>query len=101
MFQMNENLSPLVISSGREHLIELRRILYDEVRLTDFHPAPPPGTPFELLERTEVSFPLELEDPEDIRSLFAMTPFFHRVPERGRERLAALTRLTGLRIGGV
>ena len=23
-----------------------------------------------------------------------MTPFFHRVPERGRERLAALTRLT-------
>ena len=35
-----------------------------------------------------------LESPEDIGNLFAMTPFFHRVPERGRERLAALTRLT-------
>ena len=84
----------LVISSGREHLIELRRILYDEVRLTDFHPEAAPGTPFTLLERREISFPAELESPEDIGNLFAMTPFFHRVPERGRERLAALTRLT-------
>lgn len=84
----------LVISSGREHLIELRRILYDEVRLTDFHPEAAPSTPFTLLDRREISFPAELESPEDIGNLFAMTPFFHRVPERGRERLAALARLT-------
>ena len=84
----------LVISAGREHLIELRRVLYDEVRLTDFHPEAASDTPFTLLERREIDFPLELESPEDIGNLFAMTPVFHRVPERGRERLAALNRLT-------
>ena len=84
----------LVISSGREHLLELRRVLYDEVRLTDFRPEPAPGAPFAPVERTEIAFSLELETPEDIGNLFAMTPFYHRAPERGRERLAALDRLT-------
>ena len=84
----------LAVSSGREHLLELRRILYDEVRFTEFHPEPPEGSPFVSLDRTTVSFSVELETPEQIRELFTMTPFFHRVPSSGRERLERTERLT-------
>ena len=84
----------LAVSSGREHLLELRRILYDEVRFTEFHPAPPEGSPFDFLGRTTAAFPVELGDPSEIRELFTMTPFFHRVPASGRERLEKTERLT-------
>lgn len=89
-----ENGLFLTVSSGREHLLELRRILYDEVRFTEFHPAPPEGSPFVFLGRTTIAFPVELENPERIRELFTMTPFFHRVPAVGRERLEKTDSLT-------
>ena len=84
----------LAVSSGQEHLLALRQVLYDEVRLTDFRPEPPDGAPFALLNRIPLEFPLVLEGQEDIQNLFTMTPFFHRAPESGRERLAALESLT-------
>ena len=84
----------LAVSSGREHLLELRRILYDEVRFTEFHPAPPEDSPFVSLGRTIVTFSVELENREQIRELFTMTPFFHRVPAAGRERLEKTDSLT-------
>ena len=71
----------LAASSGREHLIELRRMLYDEVRYTDFHPTPPAGSGFALAERRTLSFTVEAESAEDVRNLFMMTPFCRRVPE--------------------
>ncbi len=84
-----------VVSAGREHLGELRRILYDDVRLTDFHPAPPDGSArLRFLGRRTLSFPVTLSSREEIAALFMMTPFWHRVGDAGRERLAALDALT-------
>ncbi len=54
----------LVVSSGREHLIELRRMMYDEVRYTDFHPEAPRDSGFMLLERKTLSFAVETESAE-------------------------------------
>jgi 23S rRNA (guanine745-N1)-methyltransferase len=83
-----------VVSAGREHLGELRRILYDGVRLTDFHPAPPDGSArLRFLGRRTLSFPVTLSSREEIAALFMMTPFWHRVGDAGRERLAALDAL--------
>ncbi len=103
----------LVVSSGREHLIEMRRMIYDEVRYTDFHPEAPRDSGFALLERKTLSFAVEAESAEDVKNLFMMTPFFHRVPadrlreveEAGRMRVTAeaelsLFRLTDVRGAG-
>ena len=84
-----------VVSAGREHLGEMRAILYDEVRRTDFHPAPPDGfDKLTLLSRRTVSFPVTLSSQEEIAALFVMTPFYHRTGDAGRERLRALDSLS-------
>ena len=77
----------LAASSGREHLIELRRMMYDEVREDLFLPAPPEDAGFELAERKTVSFAVKPESAEDLGNLFMMTPFFHRVPEERRREI--------------
>ena len=83
-----------VVSAGREHLVKMRAILYDEVRLTDFHPAPPEGfDKLTLLSRRTVSFPVTLSSQAQIAALFMMTPFYHRTGDAGRERLGALESL--------
>ena len=78
--------SLLVCSAGREHLIELRRAVYDEVRFKDEMPLEAEG--FELAARENVTYSVDL-DGEAIGELFAMTPFCRRVGEAGRERVAA------------
>lgn len=96
----------LVVSSGREHLLELRRMIYDEVRYTDFHPEAPRDSGFMLIERKTLSFAAEIESAEDVKNLFMMTPFFHRVPaerlreaeEAGRMRVTAEAELSLFRL---
>ena len=76
----------LVCSAGREHLIELRRAVYDEVRYKDEKPLDAEG--FSLAARESVTYTVDL-DGEALRELFAMTPFCRRVGEAARERIAA------------
>ena len=76
----------LVCSAGREHLIELRRAVYDEVRFKDAPADVPDG--FDLAARENVSYTVDL-DGGALRELFAMTPFCRRVGEAARERIAA------------
>ena len=83
-----------VVSAGRGHLLAMRAVLYDEVRLTDFHPAPPEDfSGFTLLGRRTVDFPVTLSSQDEIAALFMMTPFWHRTGDAGRARLASLDRL--------
>ena len=83
-----------VVSAGRDHLAELRAVLYEEVRRTDFHPAPPEECGgLSLLGRRTFSFPAALTSREEIDALFRMTPFYHRTGDAGRARLGALDSL--------
>ncbi len=77
-----------VVSAGRDHLIELRRELYDEVRTTEYLPAPPEDSPLKLLERVPLAFSFAAESREELENLFVMTPFYHKTGEDGRRRLA-------------
>jgi 23S rRNA (guanine745-N1)-methyltransferase len=81
----------LVASTGEEHLIELRNMLYDEVRRKTFDPAiavapffNPAGLHDLARQKSHtVKFSFELTDSDTIKSLFAMTPHYWRVsPQR-------------------
>ena len=74
-----------VVSAGRDHLSELRELIYSEVRRTDAQPQTPAG--FSERLRTRLTYPIELDSREAIRNLFVMTPFYYRTTEEGRERL--------------
>ncbi len=74
-----------VVSSGRDHLMEMRSLIYDEVKLSDFTPAACEG--FTPVARDELTYETMLESNEDIKNLFMMTPFYYKTTEAGRERL--------------
>ena len=74
----------LVCSAGRDHLIELRRAIYDEVRYKDSSPVAPEG--FSPAERENVTYRATL-DRAALGELFEMTPFCRRAAGNARERL--------------
>jgi 23S rRNA (guanine745-N1)-methyltransferase len=46
-----------------------------------------------LLEKIELHDRILLKTPEQIVDLFAMTPYYHRTPRQGHERLGQLAEL--------
>ena len=74
-----------VVSSAKEHLMEMRSIIYDDVREADF--APEAGEGFEKIGEETLTYPITLGSNKEIRDLFVMTPFYFRTTEEGRERL--------------
>ncbi len=80
-----------VASAGADHLMEMRRVIYDEVREADFSPTAADG--FEKLGEELLAYPIRLSSTEEIENLFIMTPFYYRTTEEGRARLLALDSL--------
>lgn len=80
----------LVCSSGENHLLEMRQVIYDEVRITPALSEVPAG--FELLGREENSYKITV-DNKSLSDLFYMTPFSYRTAEAGRKRLLSLPSL--------
>ncbi len=77
----------IVCASGVRHLWEMRSIIYDEPRENTKGIKCPEG--FTLTDETVVSAKAFLPDGETVQNLFTMTPFYHRCPREGRERLMA------------
>ena len=78
----------IVVSSGKEHLLEMRQRIYDDVRLSDELPAVPDG--FCEIARIHNRYTTEIQKTEHLMALFTMTPFYYKTTEAGRERLAAV-----------
>lgn len=81
----------VVAASGRDHLIELRNIIYDEVIKKESSIVPVEG--FVETARTNVKYKVHLPDAESIGALFQMTPFCHRTSDSAASRLALLDEL--------
>ena len=62
---------------AEEHLIELRRALYDDVRPVQSELR---SDVLREAAREELSFKFELESSEDISALLSMTPYVYRAP---------------------
>ncbi|MBR4071554.1 MAG: methyltransferase domain-containing protein [Clostridia bacterium] len=75
----------VVVASGVHHLWEMRSVIYDQPRENTKGIKCPEG--FVLCSETKVKEKVSLPDNETIMNLFTMTPFYHRCPKDGRERL--------------
>jgi len=76
----------VVVSSGRDHLLQMRELIYEDVHMSDSMPDAPEG--FELITRRNLKYCVTIENKADIESLFMMTPFYYKTTEAGRARLA-------------
>lgn len=83
----------VVVSTGEDHLLDMKRVLYDEVRMEYYRPEVDLKEEFQLKETKNVKYRTLVEGGKDIMSLFEMTPYKWRTPKEGVERLAALDEL--------
>lgn len=81
----------VVVASGVRHLWEMRSIIYEEPRENTKGIKCPEG--FTLVSETKVEEKVSLPDNETIMNLFTMTPFYHRCPKDGREKLEKTEKL--------
>lgn len=75
---------------GENHLVELKRSLYREVKQHDL-PETPKG--FELVGQESLTFLMHLSTPNAVKQLLEMTPFVWRGSREGKERLQSATQL--------
>ncbi len=83
----------LVASTGKNHLIELRELLYDDIHDNVFDPTTMISDHFKPTAVSPVSFTIDLPDNATIKNLFAMTPHYWRVSPERKKRLDALDTL--------
>ncbi len=80
----------LMVDPGPDHLIELRSIIYPNVRRNEIAPVAlaPTRAGYELEEERRTQFQVELYIRAQISDLLTMTPHDHRAPIAGRVVLA-------------
>lgn len=78
----------LIVASPREnHLVELRRALYDDVRKVDNEPTTDVLT--KVYERA-LTYQFEITRAEDIAALVKMTPYAYRAPKQNIDEISRL-----------
>ena len=81
----------LMAVPGEEHLIELKEAVYDEAYKNEEGKHSLDG--FVCTGRQKLTYRRHIGSAEQIRALFSMTPYLHRTPREGIERLNALNEL--------
>ena len=74
-----------------EHLFGLKRAVYNEPYLNPPAQYAPEG--FELVERAELRYKIELQSNEDILELFKMTPYYYKTGREDQAKLLSLAKL--------
>lgn len=88
---LNRNGILITTKVGKNHLIELKKAIYDEIYLNDNEPIK--DERIKLLSSEIVSFKIHLETNEDIKNLFMMTPYSHHTSLLSKQRLDKLDSL--------
>ncbi len=84
----------LLVEAGPQHLIELRRMIYAEIKQTglpDLSAAEQSG--FELLAQNVVVYKTASLEPVQIADLLLMTPHMFRACQAGKQRAAELNQI--------
>lgn len=77
----------ILVIPGKNHLWELKQVVYDEPYQNEVKDFAVEG--LNLLENRELCFRLSLANPQDIDSLFQMTPYYYKTSREGYQRLLA------------
>ena len=88
---LKDNGVLLSVVPGKRHLFELKEAVYDTPYENDEQL--PQTTLLTLTGTKKVTAKIRIDTPEDIRALFAMTPYVHRTSKEGIARLEQLERL--------
>lgn len=79
----------IVAGAGAEHLMGLKRLLYDDIYENEGRQdLPGEDSPLVLTMRRTVTFCVTVEGRADIDALFSMTPYYWRTSRDGQSRLA-------------
>jgi len=77
----------LVAWPGADHLIELRRLIYQEIKPSDFNPAQTLKSAFSLQGQEQVKYSFELQSSADINALLNMTPHSQRLSAEAKQAI--------------
>ncbi len=88
----------LIGSAGKDHLHELKEVLYGEGNVRDnekfLHGERAAGSGLTFASEKTVRYQSRILGGEHINALFSMTPYYWRTPRAGAEALALLQELT-------
>lgn len=79
----------LTITANTEHLLEFKQALYEDVYLNEVNYIK--DERFKLIQETEKEFYIQLDQPERIKELFMMTPYYFRSDKTVYEKLEQLS----------
>lgn len=82
----------VVVSAGKDHLMGLKRAIYDTAYENDERADMPKS--MSLIEHEELKYTVTVEGEKDIFNLFSMTPYYWRTSQSDSEKLRHLDSLT-------
>ncbi|MBC2851381.1 methyltransferase domain-containing protein [Cetobacterium sp. 8H] len=82
----------IVVSTGENHLLQLKEVVYEVVRKECYSPIEDLKI-FEHIETLNEKYITEINEKESIENLFNMTPYRWRSPQSGVEKLFSLDNL--------
>ena len=88
---LNDGGRLIVVTAGKNHLLGLKRAVYDEVYTNESRADMPRDMTLE--SKHTLSYFIDLEGSNAIQSLFSMTPYSYRTSERDMQKLMALDSL--------
>lgn len=77
----------VVATTGDNHLLEMREIIYDQVITDRYEPAVELGEEFKLAQQQRLQFTIELDSSTAILQLLTMTPHYWRAKAENKQRL--------------
>lgn len=81
----------ITLDAGEQHLLQLRQIIYDEIKPYQEKPSLDTGL-FTLLKQQSISYQTDIQKVQ-INQLMAMTPHLYRTSAAGKQRLSAINYL--------
>ncbi len=88
---LKENGIYIRVLPGKNHLLELKSVLYEKVILNQLKDLDIPN--FSFIDKIEIEDKIKLESQERIHDLFMMTPYYYKTSKEAIKNLYALNEL--------